>query len=207
MAEINRRKPILGSTYKVRSWLRALPASGGRPGQSPAIMTGGPSRQSFAMVEALAGVHPSSPCQIRSARRTKDTIHFAVKQLPRCGQEDSMKRGFRLAVASAIAVWFSFAGCAILGSQGAPTGQDRSNYGHRLRQLKVGMNEQQVTSIMGPPQYREFYKSLEGEPVLIWHYYPPGAAEPNGAKGERTSLFFESGRLTVWGSRFYRTQG
>ena len=93
-------------------------------------------------------------------------------------------------------------GCAM--HAGSPANSEATQtYDDALRRLRMGFNEEQVRTLLGPPGKSEFYESLEGAPVLVLHYESPGAVPGPGGKTERTSLFFENGNLVMWGSNFY----
>lgn len=89
-------------------------------------------------------------------------------------------------------------GCAIHAGS-SPNDETTQSYQDALRQLRMGLDEGQVRQLLGPPEASEFYKSLDGSPVLVFHY----AASAPTAGEERTSLFFENGHLVMWGSKFY----
>ena len=100
-------------------------------------------------------------------------------------------------------ILFSFLwGCAMHGGS-SPGEETTPTYQEALRHLRMGLDETQVRQLLGPPGASEFYKSLAGSPVLVFHYEEPAAMAGQNGKKERTSLFFENGKLMMWGSKFY----
>jgi hypothetical protein len=93
-------------------------------------------------------------------------------------------------------------GCAMHAGSSADN-ETTQSYENALRQLRMGLDEAQVRRLLGPPGESEFYKSLDGSPVLVFHYAAPVPTAGQNKKTERTSLFFESGHLVMWGSKFY----
>ncbi len=93
-------------------------------------------------------------------------------------------------------------GCAVHGGS-SPKDETTQTYQDALRRLRMGLDETQVRQLLGPPGASEFYKSLDGSPVLVFHYVVPAAKADENGKTERTSLFFENGSLVMWGSKFY----
>ena len=93
-------------------------------------------------------------------------------------------------------------GCAMHAGSSA-NDETTQTYQDTLRRLRMGLDETQVRQLLGPPGASEFYKSLDGSPVLVFHYSAPTATADENRKTERTSLFFENGQLVMWGSKFY----
>ncbi len=85
----------------------------------------------------------------------------------------------------------------------SPKDETTQTYQDALRRLRMGLDETQVRQLLGPPGASEFYKSLDGSPVLVFYYVVPAAKADENGKTERTSLFFENGSLVMWGSKFY----
>ena len=93
-------------------------------------------------------------------------------------------------------------GCAMHAGS-SPSDETTQTYQEALRRLRMGLDETQVRQLLGPPGGSEFYKSLDGSPVIVFHYVAPAATAGDNGKTERTSLFFENGQLVMWGSKFY----
>ena len=99
---------------------------------------------------------------------------------------------------SRLIVMSALSGCAMyVGS--AANNEVTQTYAKALLKLRMGLDERQVRQLLGPPGTSEFYRSLDGSPVLVYHYRAPGKIP----SPKTTSLFFESGQLMMWGNNFY----
>jgi outer membrane protein assembly factor BamE (lipoprotein component of BamABCDE complex) len=65
---------------------------------------------------------------------------------------------------------------------------------HRLMQLKLGMDREQVMNIMGMPHINEAAKTDDGKARETF-FYPTGSMIPTN---QLTALVFEDGKLIKW---------
>jgi len=74
-----------------------------------------------------------------------------------------------------------------------------------MAKLKLGMSEDEVLRIMGPPDKTEAY-TIGGEPWLFWLYITEGKDIGTREWGDRnyTPVGVRSGKLSGWGRNFYQ---
>jgi len=77
------------------------------------------------------------------------------------------------------------------------TGCDMINRSN-LNKLEVGMNKEQVTSIMGKPYQREVYGAEE-----YWFYETEKKEEYRSQSQYLTPVVFNNGKLVGWGRNYW----
>lgn len=97
---------------------------------------------------------------------------------------------------------------SLFGCAGSPyrTGLEAEANRTNMLKLKIGMNKDQILSLMGNPYKTEAYQ-IEGRNLEFWLYITEGKSLEDSGRNLRdsnfTPLVFENDTLTGWGRNYY----